>query len=92
MIGNPRVVRMLFDILNEKLDDVDIALQTIFVVHRLLCHPGSREAVIAHDRLTALILDLTLDPEVLVRQLANLCLDIVNEYDSSWRERIILKR
>lgn len=86
--------------------DVEIVLQLLFTVFKLLLNEGTRAAVIAHERLAGCVLDLVGDPHPDIRRFANLSLDIimvlqcqlaahsvrVQDNDASWRNRVRDKR
>ncbi len=92
VLANTRLIRMIYDVLNEKTEDVDMVLQLVYTVYKLLLLPQPRELIIRHDMLTLCILDLVVDPAPLIRDFSNLSLDIIMEHDEEWRSKIREKR
>lgn len=92
MLGNARLARMLYDVLNEKNGDVDIILQGVFTIFKLLLQPQSRDAIIKHEMLTNKLLEYVIDANVTIRHYSNMSLDIIMEHDEDWREQIREKR
>lgn len=91
-LAQNRLVNKLHDVLNEKNEDVDIVLQLVYAIFKMLLHQQSRNSVIKHHNFTNCLLDLVIDPNEQVRNLANLSLDIIMEHDEGWRTKIREKR
>jgi len=91
-LSQARLVSKLHDVLNEKNEDVDIVLQLVYTIFKMLLHHASRVSIIKHHNFTNCLLDLVIDPNEHVRNLANLSLDIIMENDEGWRAKIREKR
>lgn len=76
MLGNARLIRILYELLNEKAEDVEIVLQLLYTTYKLLLHEPSRLSVIAHEPFANCLLDLVVDPEPQIRILANQSLGV----------------
>lgn len=74
MLAHERLIRNLFALLNEKIEDLDIVVHIVFTIFKFLLHKESREAIMRHANLTNCLLDLVVDPSPEVRHLANMCL------------------
>jgi hypothetical protein len=92
VMGNARLVRMLFDILQDKSDDVDLVLQCIYTLYKMAMLREPRQQICKHDQLTLSVLDLVVDPNPSIRDFSNMVLDIIMEEDEDWRAKIREKR
>lgn len=92
LLSNTHLVRNLANMLTEKIEDLDLVVHILFALFKLLLHKESREAIMMHPNLTHVLLDLVADPAPEVRQIANMCLDIIMEHDDVWRDKIRSKR
>jgi hypothetical protein len=54
--------------------------------------PEPCQAVCKHEQITLSVLDLVVDASALVRDFANLVLDLIMEADEEWRDNIREKR
>jgi len=92
MLASSALVRMLTQLLTDKIEDLDMVVQILFCVFKFLLHRETRAAVLLSEHLTDCLLDLVVDPSAEVRHLANMCLDIIMEHDDGWRDRIRTRR
>lgn len=82
----------LYDVLQAKVDDVEIVLQLVYLFYKILYYPQSRKAIINHERLVTCILDMVIDPCEDIRRFANLCVDIILEASDDWKDRVLERR
>lgn len=92
ILASRALLQNLYNTLCDKVDDVEIVLQTMFTLYRFLMQDHTREAVIEHKQLPYCMLNLVVDPHPEIRNLANQSLDIIMDHDQSWRDRIRDKR
>jgi hypothetical protein len=95
ILSQPRLIRLLNEVLTDVMDksnDGEILLHILFTLFRFLLHAPTREAICMHESFTDNILDLVGNPNLAIRQHANMCLDIIMETAPVWRSKILRKR
>lgn len=88
ILGTARHVNTLFSTMVEKGSDPEMVLQIGFVFLKLLLHEGSRGVVLEHEDLIKSLLSLVADPIPHIRDVANMCLDVIMDFNETWRNRI----
>jgi len=83
-----RGVRSLYSLITEKQEDDEIVLQLLFAFYRLLQVDEPRDALLQQTQIVIYLLDLLLDQNNAIRQLASSCLDAVAEADEQWAAQI----
>lgn len=88
ILGTTRFVHTLYTTMVEKGSDPEMVLQIGYVFLKLLIHEGSRDVILEHADLIKSMLSLVADPVPHIRDVANMCLDVIMDFNESWRDRI----
>lgn len=93
LMSSRPILQKLFGVVQNKIQDEDMVLQTMFTMYRICLHKAGREAVAAGEELVACLLDLMGDQSPEIRSMASEVLDLVVQSDKEgWQEKIREKR
>merc|ERR1712013_227151 len=93
LFSEPRFLRLLLEHMAEKLQDEEVALQSVYTLFKLLLHRESREQLCAHTQCVAILHALCDDANSKINSLSAMSLDIIADYgDPQILEAVTLKR
>ena len=88
LLASSRIIHALVDLLIEKMDDDDFALQLLFTLSQLIQLKETREILLHGTQLVFYVSNLLANPLPDIRQLTELILDWAVEYEPSYFEQI----
>ncbi|PAA50977.1 hypothetical protein BOX15_Mlig016361g2 [Macrostomum lignano] len=92
LLAEAQVVQTLIELLNAKQEDDEVVCQIVFVFYQLIFHETTRNILIKETQAPAYLIDLMHDKNVAIRQVCDLTLDIISEFDPDWGRRIQLEK
>ncbi|PAA50720.1 hypothetical protein BOX15_Mlig016361g3, partial [Macrostomum lignano] len=84
LLAEAQVVQTLIELLNAKQEDDEVVCQIVFVFYQLIFHETTRNILIKETQAPAYLIDLMHDKNVAIRQVCDLTLDIISEFDPDW--------